>query len=42
LELRPEPFSISAAMAQACIVVKDIAQQKKINPTSRIRGSQSG
>jgi PAS domain S-box-containing protein len=30
LELRPEPFSISAAMAQACIVVKDIAQQKKI------------
>ena len=30
LELRPEPFSISAAMAQACMVVKDIARQKSI------------
>ena len=30
LELKPQPFSISEAMAQACVVVKDIARQKKI------------
>ena len=30
LEFKPQPFSISEAMVQACMLVKDIARQKKI------------